>query len=168
MYYWNMVLFIQKIQNLAIFKRVLLVKSYISISFQDLGSKCYKSELNNIEYSEMNKDPGLETWITTLLSGFKIPTSITFRHLIDEAYSLKDVCIRWLLAQYVYAIIHYGLRYNIVDFVNQLSFTYKDLVPQLWIIITSLSNTIKATDFIPVFKKKQEIWYDIFTVQLNI
>lgn len=96
----------------------------------------------------MNNDPSLEILITTLSGRFKMLTSMVLRLLTNEVYSVKDVCCHQSPAQYVRAIMHHGLGCNIIDIANQLLFVYRDLISELRVFITSLTDTTKVIDFI--------------------
>lgn len=61
MYHQNIILFIQKILNFTIFKEVLLIKNYISTSFQNFILKWYISKLNNIEQNGIKNNLSLQT-----------------------------------------------------------------------------------------------------------
>lgn len=163
LYYHNVVLFIKRIKNLAIFNGVPFIISYISTSLWGWALKWFMSELDNIKHGGINNDQKLGIWITNLLQWFKISTSMALGLLTTEAYFLKHVCCCRPSTQYIHTIIYYKLRCNIDNIANQL-FPYRDLVPELLVFINFLTNTIKITDFIQVLKEKQEIWYDIFTV----
>lgn len=130
--------------------------------------KWHTAELDNIERGDINNNSGLGTWITTLSQRLKISTSMAFGLLTDEAYSLEGACYCQPPAQSFRTIIRHGLRCNIIDVANQLLFVYRGLLPELQVFINPLTNTIKVTEFIQALEEKQEIWYDMFTIQPNI
>lgn len=84
-------------------------------------------------------------------------TSMAFWLFIDKTFSLEDAYCFQLPLKYIYVIIRNSLGCNIVDDTNQLSFAYKALAYKFQVFVTSLINTIKATDFICVLKEKKEI-----------
>lgn len=65
-YYRNVILFVQCIQNLVIFKRVALVRSNIPTSLHGSALEWYTLKLNDQERESLNKDAGIDNWIFTL------------------------------------------------------------------------------------------------------
>lgn len=63
-------------------------------------------------------------WINTLSHCFKVPTNITLSLLTNKTYSFNNVQARQLLAQYIHAIIQYGIGCSIVNIANQFFFAY--------------------------------------------
>ena len=104
-YYWNVVLFTQRIQNLVTFKGATLVKNNIATSLHGSALEWYTSELSNFDRDALNNDPGMKSWINTLSHRFKVPTSVALGLLTDKAYSLNDAQARRPSAQYVRTIM---------------------------------------------------------------
>lgn len=123
-YYWNVVLFTQRIQNLVTFKGATLVKANIATSLRGSALEWYTLELSDFDRDALNNDPGMKSWINTLSQRFKVPTSVALGLLTDETYSLDDVQRRRPPAQYVRAIMRHEIGCNINDVSNQLSFAY--------------------------------------------
>lgn len=160
-YYQNVVLFVQRIQNLVTFKKAALVRTNIPTSLWGSALEWYTSELDDQERENLNKDAGIDNWISTLSQRFKVPTSVALGFLTSESYSLDDARRRRPPAQYVRAIIRHGIGCNIVDIANQLSFAYRGVAPELRIFIPPLTRTTKASDFIRLMEEKQEAWFDM-------
>ena len=93
-YYRNVVLFVQRLQNLVTFKGVALVKANIATSFRGSALEWYISELSDFNRDALNNDPSVESWINTLSHRFKVPTSVALGLLTDETYSFDDACAR--------------------------------------------------------------------------
>lgn len=87
---------------------------------------------------------------------------MTLGFLTSETYSLDDVWECWPPAQYVRAIIRYEISCNIVDIINQLSFTYRGVAPELKIFIPPPTQITKVSDFIYLMEEKREAWFDMF------
>ena len=83
--------------------------------------------------------------------------------LTDETYTLNDARTRRLPAQYVRAIMRHGIRCNIVDVANQLSFAYRGLAPELRVFVSPPTESTKAADFICALEEKQEVWHQMMT-----
>lgn len=66
----------------------------------------------------------MKSWVKTLSYCFKVSTSIALDLFTNETFSLDDVQVRRLLAQYVCAIMRHSIGCNIVDVANQLFFAY--------------------------------------------
>lgn len=75
----------------------------------------------------------------------------------DETYFLNEVQGRWLPAQYVCAIMQYGIGRNIVNIANQLSFAYWGQALELWVFVLPLTKSTKVADLICMLKEKQEV-----------
>lgn len=162
-YYRNVVLFVQRIQNLVTFKGAALVKANIATSLRGSALKWYTSELNEFDRDALNNDPGMKSWINTLSQGFKIPTSIALGLLTDKTYSLEVAQRRRPPAQYVRAIMRHGIGCNIKEVANQLSFAYRGLSPELRVFVTPPTQSTKAADFIRTLEEKQEVWFEMMT-----
>ena len=160
-----MILFIQQIQSLVFLKRALLVKSNIATSLQKSAFKWYISELDDHDCNTLNKESGVKKWITTLSQRFKMPTSIALGLLTSESYFLEDAQRHRPLTQYVRAIMRHRIGCNIVDVPNQLSFAYKRLAPKLRVFVSPPTESTKASDFIWALKEKQEVWYNMLSIQ---
>lgn len=86
-----------------------------------------------------------------------ISTNIALGLLTDMIFSLKDACYCQTPLQYVYTMIRYIMRCNIVDITNQLLFAYRGLVSEFRIFVTLFIDITKATVFIQVIQEKQEV-----------
>ena len=94
-------------------------------------------------------------------------TSITLGLLTNKIYSLNDVRTWQSPAQYVCAILRYGIECNIVDIANQLLFTYQGLAPELRVFVSYPTKSTKASDFIFTLEKKQEVWHKMMTTPVT-
>lgn len=65
-YYQNVVLFIQRIQNRVTFKGVALVRINIPTSLRGSALEWYTSELDDQKRETLNKDAGIDNWISML------------------------------------------------------------------------------------------------------
>ena len=160
-YYRNVVLFVQHLQNLVTFRGATLVKVNIATSFQGSVLKWYTSELSNFNRDTLNNDPSVKSWVNILSHRFKVPTGMALGLLTDKTYTLDDVPAQQPPAQYVRAIIRHGIRCNIVDVANQLSFAYRGLAPELRVFVSSPIESTKAADFIRTLEEKQEVWHEM-------
>lgn len=117
-YYRNMVLFVQRIQNLVTFKGAALVRANIPTSLRGSALEWYTSELDDHERENLDKDPEIDNWVVTLSQRFKVPTSVALNLLTNESYTLDNAQKCRPLAQYVRAIIRHGIGCNIIDVAN--------------------------------------------------
>lgn len=111
------------------------MKVNVTMSLQDSVLKWYTWQFSNFDYKAPNKNSGMKYRINTLSYCFKVPTSITLEFLTDENYLLKDAWGCCPLAQYIQAIIHHDIGYNIIDMANQLSFIYCDITLELKVFV---------------------------------
>lgn len=111
-------LFVQRLQSLITFQDTALVKANIAISLQGSVLEWYTSELSNFDRNMLNNDQGVKSWVNTLFHQFIVPTSVALGLLTDEMYSLKDAQARKPPAQYICAIMQYGIGCNIVNIAN--------------------------------------------------
>ncbi len=139
------------------------MKANIATSLQGSALEWYTSELSDFNRDALNNDPGVKSWINTLSHRFKVPTSVALGLLTDETYSLDDTRARRSPAQYVCAIMRHGIGCNIVNIVNQLSFAYRSLAPELRVFVTPPTESTKASDFIRALEEKQEVWHEMMT-----
>lgn len=108
-YYQNLVLFVQRIQSIVIFKGAALVKANIATSIRGSALEWYTSELDDRERETFNEDLGVDAWVATLSQGFKVPSNVALGLLAGESYTLDDARQRRPSAQYVRAIIRHGI-----------------------------------------------------------
>ncbi len=163
MYYRNVVLFVQRLQNLVIFRGAALVKANIATSLQGSALEWYTSELSDFDRDALNNDPGVKSWVNTLSHRFKMPTSVALGLLTDETYTLDDARARRPPAQYVRAIMRHGIGCNIVDVANQLSFAYRGLAPEFLVFVSPPTKSTRVADFIRALEEKQEVWHEMMT-----
>lgn len=64
-YYRNVVLFVQRLQNLVTFKRAALVKANIATSLRGSALEWYISKFSDFDRDALNNDPGVKSWINT-------------------------------------------------------------------------------------------------------
>ena len=83
--------------------------------------------------------------------------------LTDKTYSLDDAQAQRAPAQYVCTIMQHGIRCNIVDVANQLSFIYRGIAPELQVFVSPPNKSIMVADFIRALEEKQEVWHEIMT-----
>lgn len=107
------------------------MKANIKTSFQGSALEWYIPELSNFERNALNNNLSVKSWINILSHYFKVPTSVAFGLLTDETYFLDNACAQRPPAQYICAIMRYGIGCNIVNVINQLSFAYKSLALEL-------------------------------------
>lgn len=158
-YHKNVVLFVQRFQNLVTFRGVALVKTNIATSLRGSALEWYTSELSNFDRNALNNNPGVKSWVNTLSYHFKIPTSMVLELFTDETYFFDDVQAQRPPVQYVCAIMRYGIECNIVDIANQRSFAYQGIAPELQVFMSLSTKSTKAIDFIHALEEKQEVWY---------
>lgn len=91
-YYRNVVLFMERIQNLAIFKGIALVKANIPTSLRASALKWYTFELAKFDYDALNNNLGIKSWINMLSQRFKVPTSMALGLLTVETYYNMQRC----------------------------------------------------------------------------
>lgn len=60
--------------------------------------------------------------------------------------------------------MQHSIECNIVDDVNQLSFTYEDQAPELCVFVSPPNKFTKIVDFIYAIEEKQEVWYKMMTI----
>lgn len=60
-YYRNVVLFVQRIQNLVMFKGTTLIKTNIPTLLRKSALKWYTSELAEFDYDTLNNNPGIKS-----------------------------------------------------------------------------------------------------------
>lgn len=60
-YYRNVMLFVQRLQNLVSFRGATFMKANIAISFQDSALKWYTLELSNFNRDALNNDPSVKS-----------------------------------------------------------------------------------------------------------
>lgn len=65
-YYSNVVLFVQRLENLVTFKGAALVKANIATSLQGSALERYTFELRDFDHDALNNNPGVKSWINTL------------------------------------------------------------------------------------------------------
>lgn len=154
-YYRDIVLFVQYLQNLVIFKRIALVKANIAISFCVLALKWYILELSDFDHNVLNNNLGIKSKINTLLHRFKVLTSIALDLLTNKTYLVNNTQARQTSAQYIHTIMQYRICCNIVDIANQLSFVYRKITSKLKVYILLSIETIEASEFIRALEEKQ-------------
>ena len=162
-YYRNVVLFVQHFQSLVTFRGATLVKVNIGTSLRGSALEWYTFELSNFDRNALNNDPRVKSWINTLFYRFKVPTIVALSLLTNKTYSFNDTWAQQPPAQYVCAIMQYGIGCNIVDVANQLSFAYQGLAFELQMFVSPSPESTKAADFICVLKEKQEVWHEMMT-----
>ena len=166
-YYQNVVLFTQRIQNLVTFKGVTLVKANIATSLYGPALEWYTSERNNFDWDALDNDSSVKSCINTLSQHFKVPTSVTLGFLTNKTYSLNDVRARRPSAQYIRTIMRYGIGCKIVNVANQHFFAYRGVISELKVFISSPTKSTKAANFIRTFEEKQKIWHKIMTTPVT-
>ena len=163
-YYRNVVLFVQRLESLVIFKKAAFIKVNIATSLQGSALEWYTSELSNFDRNDLNNDPGVKNWVNILSHRFKVPTSVALGLLTNETYSLDNARAQRSLAQYVCAIMWHSIGCNIVNVANQLFFTYKGLAPEFPVFVSPPTESMKASYFIRTLEKKQEVWHEMLTI----
>lgn len=89
-YYKNVVLFLQRLQNLVTFRGTALMKTNIATSLRGSAFECYTCDLSNFNRNAFNNDPGVKSWINTLSHRFKVPTSVALGLLTNETYFFNN------------------------------------------------------------------------------
>lgn len=92
-------------QNLITFKGVTFIPANIFTSLRYSALEWYIFELDNQEWENLNKDSGINNWISKLSQRFKVPTKIALDFLTSKSYSLDDAQKHHPPTQYVWGII---------------------------------------------------------------
>ena len=90
-YYRNMVLFLQRFQSFVTSCNATLVKTNIPTSLCSSALKWYILEFSNFDWNALNNNIGIKSWINTLSTCFKIPTTVILNLLTDKTYSLNNL-----------------------------------------------------------------------------
>ena len=167
-YYRKVMLFIQRLQSLVIFQGAAFVKANIATSLQGSALERYTSKLIDFDCNVLNNNSDVKSWVNTFSHRFKVPISVALGLLTDETYSLDDTRTRQPPAQYVCAIMQYGIGCNIIDVANQLFFAYQGLAPELWVFVSSPNKSTKAADFIRTLEEKQKVWHEMITTPIGL
>lgn len=86
----------------------------------------------------------------------------------NEMYSFDDAQAGRSFIQYVRAIIQYGIGCNIVNVINQLSFTYQGLALELWVFVLPVTKSTNVADFIHILEEEQEVWHEMMTTPAEL
>ena len=117
-YYRNIVLFVQRIQNLATFQSTALVKANIPTLLRGFTFKWYTSELAEFNRDAFNNNLGIKIWINTLFQRFKVPPNVALGLFTNKTYSLDNTQRCQPPAQYIQAILRYEIGCNINNISN--------------------------------------------------
>lgn len=109
----------------------------------------------------------MKIWINTLSQRFKVSTSVTLGLITDKTYSLNYMQCYQTPAQYVRAIMQHEIGCNINDVSNQFFFAYQGLAAELRVFVSLPSKSTKAANFIYMFEKKQEVWFEMITTSTS-
>lgn len=98
---------------------------------------------------------------------FKVLTSLTLGFVTNKTYLSDHAQCFWLMTHYMQAIMRHKIGYNINNISNHLSFAYWRLVPELLILVLLFIKSTKAIKFIHILEKKQEIWFEMMTIDMS-
>ncbi len=87
----NLILFVQHVRELVVYKGVDLVKANLTILFCNAFFKWYTLELDESDRDNQMKTPGIKKWIKKFTMRFKISTGVAFGLFVDEKYTFSDV-----------------------------------------------------------------------------
>lgn len=89
-YYQNIVLFVQRIRDLIVFKGADLVKANLATSLQGSALEWHTFKLDNTNCENLCTNQGVMTWLKTLNRHFKISIRLALGLLVDEKYTIAD------------------------------------------------------------------------------
>ena len=93
-YYRNVILLVQHIQNLITFIDFILVEKNISTSLKEFVFKWYTSKLVEYNQNILNNNLSMKSWINILFYCFKVPTSMALDLLTYKTYLLDNALCR--------------------------------------------------------------------------
>lgn len=156
-YYRNVMLFVYRLHNFVTFQGTKFINFNITTSFRGSVLEWYIFELSDLDRDALNNNSGVKSRVNTLSHRFKVPTSVALGFFTNETYTLDDAWAWQPLAQYVRAIMRYGIKCNIVDVVNHLFYAYQSLAPVLRVVVLHPTNSTNVAHFICTLEKKQKV-----------
>lgn len=157
-YYRNVILFVERIRDLASVKGAALIRSNINITLGGSALAWYTAELSNIERIGFRADEnGVGEWCRALTTRFKESTGVALSHLTSEKYTFHDARTRREPTGYVQAVIRHSKAVNINKVGNQLTFAYQSIAAELRAFIDLPSAFTTVISFIQILKLKKDI-----------
>ena len=164
LYYRLIILFINRIINLATIKPAALVKANINICLRKITLLQYILELNNAKRSDLRNDINdVNLQIKNLKRRFKILITVTLQQLTTTKYIINNIRNRNEPAEYVQLILRHVKTAGFDITYNQLSWAYQNLAPALRLNIDPLSEYISIKKFVRILKLKKKAWFDIYS-----
>ena len=112
-YYRLVILFIERIKDLASVKGAILVRSNINTCLRGAALTQYTAELSNLERVGLRADENdIKEQYNTLTKRFKQATGIALSQLILEKYTLYNTRTKREPASYIQAILRYAKAAN--------------------------------------------------------
>ena len=102
LYYRSVILFINRIANLATVKPAVLIKANINIYLRKAALLWYILELNNAKRSGLrNNINDINLWIKNLKRRFKVPITVALQQLTTTKYIINNIRNRNEPVEYV-------------------------------------------------------------------
>ena len=118
-YYWNVILFVERIRNLANVKNFTIVRNNINTALRDSTLKWYTFELFNLKKIKLRFDDNdVKKWCFAFIVRFKKTIEVALIKLTSEKYIVHDARIRRELAFYVQIVVKHVKSVDIDDIKN--------------------------------------------------
>ena len=165
-YYRSVILFIERVRDLATIKTDTLVRTNLNTSLRGAALKWYTAELSNLERTGLRNDPnGVEEWCKALLVRFRETPGVALSHLTTEKYTLADARARREPADYVQAIVRHAKSANIEPILNQLTFAHQGIAAELRVFVDPPSPSTTIAGFIQALELKKDAWFELNSKQ---
>ena len=161
-YYRSVILFVERIKDLASVKGATLVRSNVNTCLRGAALTWYTAELSNLERVGLRADENdVKEWCDALTKRFKQPTGVALTQLTSEKYTLHDARTRREPASYVQAILRHAKAANFNEVEHQLTFAYQGIAAELRAFIDPPRAGITIASFIQILELKKDTWFEM-------
>ena len=164
-HYRDVLVFLDRLRDLAILKGDDIVRSNIHASLRGSALAWYSTELTDFERSSLRHMPLEEGWFKMLRQRFKMRPSMALAKLTEATYTPADVRAGKSVRSFAQSIFRYALAADITSVFNQITQAWSKLSPQLRRDVPEPTPQTTMTEFLTQLEAKEAIWKDIAQVQ---
>ena len=163
LYYRNVFLFIERIEDLARIKGDELIAANINTCLRGTALGWYTSELSTLTRNGLRISK-IEQWTEQLRNRFRESTSVALTKLTSTNYTVTDARKKREPAAYVQEVLRHAKAASLDNVLHQLTYAYSNIAPELRIHLNPPNAATTIEDFVSQLELKKDAWWAFYNV----
>ena len=122
----------------------------------------YTTQLTPLKKEGLRNGAGISLWASALINKFRESPTVALNRLSGIKYTTTDAQQKQEPAEYVYEVIRRAKAAGFDQTVQQLTYTYNGLDPELRALLDEPRLTTTIDEFLDTIERKKNTWFDVY------